>query len=123
MIHTKHRSISDSFIYDLASYHQEKHQYEPSNICEMPVKWHKATDFSVFDDKGNKWIDATSGIFVANAGHSNPDIKKAIKNQLDEDLLFAYQEKIYRKITDDITTSFPEGGFVKFGKRSNRCGL
>ena len=104
MIHTKHRSISDSFVYDLASYHQEKHQYEPSNICETPVKWHKATDFSVFDDKGNKWIDATSGIFVANAGHSNPHIKKAIKNQLDADLLFAYQYNtdIRKKFTEKL---------------------
>ena len=41
--------------------------------------------------KGNKWIDTTAGIFVANAGHSNPKIKEAIKNQLDNNLIFAYQ--------------------------------
>ena len=33
----------------------------------------------------------TAGIFAANAGHSNEEIKKAIKKQLDDDLLFAYQ--------------------------------
>tara|TARA_R110001583_G_scaffold78646_1_gene212962 strand:+ start:31015 stop:32280 length:1266 start_codon:yes stop_codon:yes gene_type:complete len=91
MIKTKNRYISDSFIFDSKSYEKEKHKYEPSNICEMPIKWAKAIDFNVYDDVGNKWIDTTSGIFVSNAGHSNPKIKKAIKKQLDNDLMFAYQ--------------------------------
>ena len=91
MIKTKNREIKDSFKLNFDSYRKEKHKYEPSNICEMPVKWDKAENFNVFDDKGNKWIDTTSGIFVANAGHSNPKIKEAIKNQLDKNLMFAYQ--------------------------------
>ena len=91
MVKTKNREITDSFIFDIDSYHKEKHKYEPSNICEMPIKWDKAENFNVFDDKGNKWIDTTSGIFVANSGHSNPKIKDAIKKQLDKNLLFAYQ--------------------------------
>jgi len=45
----------------------------------------------VFDDNGNKWIDMTSGIFVTNAGHSNQFINKAIKDQIDNDLIYAYQ--------------------------------
>ena len=69
MVKTKNREITDSFIFDIDSYHKEKHKYEPSNICEMPIKWDKAENFNVFDDKGNKWIDTTSGIFVANSGH------------------------------------------------------
>jgi len=91
MVKTKNREITDSFVFDVDSYRKEKHKYEPSNICEMPIKWNKAENFNVFDDKGNKWIDTTSGIFVANAGHSNPKIKNAIKNQLDNNLIFAYQ--------------------------------
>jgi len=91
MVKTKNREITDSFIFDIDSYKKEKHKYEPSNICEMPIKWDRAENFNVYDDKGNKWIDTTSGIFVANAGHSNPKIKEAIKNQLDKNLMFAYQ--------------------------------
>jgi acetylornithine/succinyldiaminopimelate/putrescine aminotransferase len=91
MVKTKNREITDSFVFDIDSYKKEKHKYEPSNICEMPIKWDRAENFNVFDDKGNKWIDTTSGIFVANAGHSNPKIKDAIKNQLDKNLMFAYQ--------------------------------
>jgi len=90
MVKTENRHIKD-FVFDVDSYREFKHKYEPSNICEMPIKWHKARDFNVYDDRGNKWIDMTSGIFVTNAGHSNPLINEAIKNQVDSELTFAYQ--------------------------------
>ena len=90
MIKTQNRYIRD-FDFDTESYYAVKHKYEPSNICEMPVKWSMAKDFNVYDDKGNKWIDMTSGIFVTNAGHSNPNINLAIKTQVDSDLSFSYQ--------------------------------
>ncbi len=70
MINTKNRYINN-FDFDINTYQDIKHKYEPSSICEMPVKWFKAKDFNVYDDKGNKWIDMTSGIFVTNAGHSS----------------------------------------------------
>ena len=71
MVKTEYRYIHD-FDFDIESYLRLKHKYEPSNICEMPVKWHKANNFNLYDDRGNKWIDMTSGIVVANSGHSNP---------------------------------------------------
>lgn len=51
-----------------------------------PIVWDKARNFSVFDIHGNKWIDMTSGIAVANAGHSNSFIAKAIKKAVDRGL-------------------------------------
>ncbi len=36
------------------------------------------------DVKGNKYLDGISGIFVVNAGHGNPRIIQAMKDQLDE---------------------------------------
>lgn len=90
MAKTKHRNTTN-FELNVEDYREVKHKYEPNSICEMPVKWHKAKDFSVYDDQGNKWIDMTSGIFVTNAGHSNPKINQAIKDQVDADLTFGYQ--------------------------------
>ena len=90
MVNTENRCINN-FDFDFKSYRKFKHKYEPSNISEMPVKWHKAENFNVYDDRKNKWIDMTSGIFVTNAGHSNPQISKAIKDQVDAGLTFAYQ--------------------------------
>jgi len=101
MVKTKHRNTTN-FEFDVEKYCATKHKYEPNSICEMPVKWHKAKDYYVYDDKGNKWIDMTSGIFVTNAGHSNPKINQAIKDQIDEDLIFGYQ------YNTDIRTNFLE---------------
>jgi 4-aminobutyrate aminotransferase-like enzyme len=62
----------------------------PSMNNQIPIVWDKAIGFNIYDKSGNKWIDFTSTIFVANVGHSHPRIKNAIKNMIDKDLLNAY---------------------------------
>ena len=46
---------------------------------QLPIAWKSAKDFYVYDISGNKFIDFTSTIFVANVGHSNNRIKSYIK--------------------------------------------
>lgn len=55
-----------------------------------PVVWDRAEGFGVYDAHGNKWIDFTSSIILANAGHSHPRIDQAIRSQLDKKLLHGY---------------------------------
>jgi 4-aminobutyrate aminotransferase / (S)-3-amino-2-methylpropionate transaminase / 5-aminovalerate transaminase len=57
---------------------------------QMPIIWDRAEDFQVFDLWGNVWIDFTSTIFVANAGHGNKRIREALKKLLDKPLLHTY---------------------------------
>lgn len=57
---------------------------------QIPLVWDKASDFTVFDIAGNKWIDFTSTIFVANVGHSNLRVTAAIKESLDKPLYSCY---------------------------------
>tara|TARA_S200000501_G_scaffold204962_2_gene192739 strand:- start:49063 stop:50400 length:1338 start_codon:yes stop_codon:yes gene_type:complete len=63
---------------------------------QLPIVWSKAKNYSVYDIKGNKFIDFTSTIFVANIGHSNPNLIKQIKSHLKIPLLntYAYANKI-----------------------------
>lgn len=90
-IETKFRRIQDDFTLEGNKLYQDIAAMEPQAVTQfIPLTWHKAVDFVVYDDRGNSWIDLTSGIFVANAGHSNPKVKQAIKDQVDADLLFAY---------------------------------
>ncbi|MBF0546922.1 MAG: aspartate aminotransferase family protein [Candidatus Riflebacteria bacterium] len=64
---------------------------EPISVKNtIPLTWTRAEGFIVNDDHGNQWIDMTSGIFVANAGHSNPEIKKALIDQINSNLIFSY---------------------------------
>lgn len=57
---------------------------------QLPLVWDRAEDFSVFDAAGNRWIDFTSTIFVANVGHSNPRVTAALKAVLDRPLYSCY---------------------------------
>jgi len=57
---------------------------------QLPIVWDRAEDFSVFDLAGNKFIDFTSTIFVANVGHSNPKVSDAIRQTLEKPLYSSY---------------------------------
>lgn len=57
---------------------------------QLPIAWESAKDFYIYDISGNKFIDFTSTIFVANVGHSNNRIKKYIKKTLDNNFLHSY---------------------------------
>lgn len=57
---------------------------------QIPLVWDKAKDFSVFDHAGNKWIDFTSTIFVANVGHSNPAVLAAASRALSDQMIACY---------------------------------
>jgi 4-aminobutyrate aminotransferase-like enzyme len=63
---------------------------------QLPLVWDRAEDFSIFDAAGNRWIDFTSTIFVANVGHSNSRVTSAIKAILDRPLAscYAYTNKV-----------------------------
>jgi len=57
---------------------------------QMPIIWKKAKGFQVYDKWGNKWIDFSSTIFLANAGHGNNKIIDSIKKTLNKPLLHTY---------------------------------
>jgi len=57
---------------------------------QLPMVWNRADDFQIHDQWGNIWIDFTSTIFVANAGHGNKYIVKALKEVLNKPLLHTY---------------------------------
>lgn len=57
---------------------------------QLPLVWDKAEGFNVYDHLGNKWIDFTSTIFVANIGHSNKHLIKSLKSSLDKPLVSSY---------------------------------
>jgi len=58
-------------------------RYEPKSMRgELPIVWDRAEGYQVFDAYGNCWIDFTSGIYVANAGHAHPEIRCAVAQQL-----------------------------------------
>ena len=64
---------------------QALHRCEPASMTgQPPVVWHRADGFQVYDPYGNMWLDWSSGVLVANAGHGAPEIKDAIWNRFNE---------------------------------------
>jgi 4-aminobutyrate aminotransferase-like enzyme len=66
-------------------------QFEPQSMRgQPPVVWHRAEDIFVEDRHGNRWLDWSSGVLVANAGHGAPEIGRAIIEQVNRGLLHNY---------------------------------
>jgi len=81
---------------------------------QLPIAWSKAKNFNIYDIAGNKFIDFTSTIFVANVGHSNDRIKKYIYRALKSNLIhsYAYINKIRAKYIEELI-KFCGKGFQK----------
>ena len=64
---------------------------EPQSMAGLPpILWDQAEGFLVRDRFGNQWIDLTSGIVLANAGHAHPRILEAIRSATEQRLLATY---------------------------------
>jgi 4-aminobutyrate aminotransferase/(S)-3-amino-2-methylpropionate transaminase len=66
-------------------------QSEPRSMSgQPPVLWHRASGFTITDRWGNRWIDWSSGVLIANAGHGRPEIAAALKKVIARPLLASY---------------------------------
>jgi 4-aminobutyrate aminotransferase-like enzyme len=66
-------------------------QFEPQSMRgQPPLVWDRAEDIFVFDKYGNRWLDWSSGVLVANSGHAAPEVKQAILDQVHSGLLHNY---------------------------------
>jgi len=50
----------------------------------LPVAFVRGQGAHLFDEQGNDYLDALSGIAVAGLGHAHPGVAKAIKDQADQ---------------------------------------
>src|ERR1035437_1492762 len=63
-------------------------QFEPQSMRgQPPLVWDRAEDISVYDKHGNRWLDWSSGVLVANAGHAAKEVCQAILEQVKKPLL------------------------------------
>ena len=96
---------------------------------QMPIVWDRAENFQVFDPWGNIWIDFTSTIFVANAGHGNERIRNALQSVLDKPLLhtytFASQERVeyLRYLIDSTPDQFEKAFLLSAGTEATEVAL
>lgn len=96
---------------------------------QLPVVWDRAEDFQIYDACGNCWIDFTSTIFVANAGHANPRIISALQRTINHKLLhtytFAHETRaLFLKKLIEITPDQYEKAFLlSAGTEATECAV
>jgi len=91
-INTNYRTINTKIpVPESIELIQQLYKYESRSVHgQYPMIWDRAEDISVYDPYGNKWLDFTSTIFVANAGHSNKNILNALQKMVNKPLLHSY---------------------------------
>lgn len=95
----------------------------------LPVVYHKAKDFQVYDESGNMFLDFSSAVVLTNAGHANPIVKEYIQKQLDSDMLHNYcnpsKERVrVLKAIDKITPDYLNKVFLlTTGSEAVECAL
>lgn len=91
-VETKYRRIRTAIPHPASVATLEKlREFEPMSMRgQPPIVWDRAEDIFVFDKHGNRWLDWSSGVLVTNAGHCAPEVKQAILNQVNTNLLHNY---------------------------------
>jgi 4-aminobutyrate aminotransferase / (S)-3-amino-2-methylpropionate transaminase / 5-aminovalerate transaminase len=85
---------------------------EPVSMTgQPPVMWDKAKGVSIYDKWGNKWLDWSSGVLVASAGHCRPEIVKAITAQAKHGLLhnYCFPSETRQMLAEKIVKLAPKG--------------
>lgn len=85
---------------------------EPLSMSgQPPVVWDHAKGFQVFDRWGNCWLDWSSGVLVASAGHGRGEIIASVKQALQKPLLHTYcfPNEYRAKLATRLVELAPEG--------------
>ena len=109
---------------------EELRKYEPRSMgTQVPIVWDRAEGFQVEDGYGNRWIDFTSGILVANSGHSHPHIIKALKQIVSRKLLHSYlfatkaRAGVVKKLVEMSPENLTKVFLLSTGSESMECAI
>lgn len=130
-IETKNRVIKTMMpVPEAVEILNEMRQYEPISMSgQPPVIWDKAVGYHVYDRWGNKWLDFSSGVVVANAGHCNPDVQKATMEVIGHGLMHSYcfpteiRGKLEKRISELVPIPDNRVFLLSTGSESTECAI
>lgn len=128
-VETKHRRIVTAIpTPDVSAVFESLERNEARSMHgQMPVIWDRALGHQVFDPHGNCWIDFTSTIFVANAGHGHPHILARLRQALDSNLLHSYifahgiRQQYLEKLVSFVPASLEKAFLLSAGTETTEC--
>jgi 4-aminobutyrate aminotransferase-like enzyme len=98
-VETRHRSIVTRLpVPESVPVFERLLRHEPQSMSgQPPILWDHAEGACVGDRFGNRWIDLSSCVLVANAGHAHPRVLARVREALDRKHLatyvFAHEER------------------------------
>ena len=89
----------------------------PAMSCQPPVLWdradqHRVGQYDPVEDRfGNRWIDWSSCVLVANAGHGNPVVQERVRDVLERPLLasFVFAHEGRAELCERLAAVSPSG--------------
>lgn len=79
---------------------------------EFPVFWESASRATIVDADGNRYIDLTAAFGVANVGHANPRVVRALQQQAEQlvhGMGDVHPTAIKTRLLDELTRVLPAG--------------
>lgn len=130
-VSTKHRKIVTQIpVPESIPVIEKSIKYEPWSMNnQLYALWDHAVNHQIFDKWGNAWIDFSSGIFVTNTGHGNPDMIASIQQMLDKPMLNSYYYPLEMRalLAEQIIKMSPDNMdkvmFLTTGSETTECAL
>lgn len=92
----------------------KSHLQFPPGACPLYVS--HADGARIFDVDGNDYVDLVNAILPVVLGYRDPDVDRAIRNQLDNGISFSLATKLEHELAEDLCQLIPCAEMVKFGK-------
>ena len=104
-------------------------RYEPRSMSEQaPVVWDRAWRCYVQDVDGNVFLDFTSGVLVANAGHSHPKLVAEMRDQADRvvncyDFVNPYRPALAKKLVEITPPNLDKAFILTTGSEATEAAV
>jgi len=131
-VSTKHRIIKTPTIpvEESLPILNELRDNEPMSMRgQPPIIWDHGEGFHVFDPYGNMWLDWSSGVLVANAGHGRKEIIDALREVVDKGQLHNYcfpsnpRAKLAKKLVEIAPKEMTRAFILTTGAESTECAI
>lgn len=130
-VSTIHRCIQSALPHpDSIPLLEKMDRYEARSMHgQPPIIWHRAHRHTVEDPYGNRWIDLSSGVLVANAGHGRAWVRAAMEEELERGLHHCYcfphaaRAALAEKLVQITPASMEKAFLLTTGSEAIECAI
>jgi len=100
----------------IQTFSKSKTQY-PFGVSPFFIR--KGKGSKVWDVDGNEYVDFVNGLCAVTLGYNDPDVAAAVRDQLEEGVIFSLPHPIEMQVAEKIVEMVPCADMVRFGKNGS----